>query len=408
MEENKFDFEAFARQAGEQLRAGKPLTGADGVFTPLLKKIIESSLEGELDDHLQETRKGAKNRRNGHAQKNIQSSLGGFDIFSPRDRNSTFDPQTVNKRKRVISEDIDKKILGLYGLGMSYSDIQHHLKDIYDFEISDGTITAITDRIIPAIKEWQNRPLENVYPVVWLDAMHFKVRQDGVVKSKAIYSILAVTVDGQKEVIGIYFGDNEASSFWRSVLNDLKMRGIKDICIACIDNLKGFGDAIEDVYPATEVQLCLVHQMRNSMKYLAWKDLKACVKDLKLIYKANNAEMGLHYLHEAELKWSQKYPVIFKSWRANWDRLSKFFDYTAAIRRIIYTTNPIESYHRMVRKVTKTKGAFSSEDAIVKQIYLATINANTKWQGQMFGWPIVRTELNTYFGDRLLKNDTLN
>lgn len=407
MEEKKFDFEAFVRAAGEQLRAGKPLTGADGVFTPLLKKVIEASLEGEMDDHLNDTRKKAGNRRNGHAQKNIQSSLGGFEIFSPRDRNATFDPQTVGKRKRVISEDIDKKIIGLYGLGMSYADIQQHLKDIYDFEISDGTITAITDRLIPAIKEWQNRPLESVYPVIWLDAMHFKVRQDGVVIGKAIYSILAVTVDGQKEVIGIYFGDTEASTFWRSVLNDLKIRGVKDICIACIDNLKGFAAAIEDAYPDAQVQLCLVHQMRNSIKYLAYKDLKACVKDLKQVYKAGNAEMGLYYLSEAEERWGKKYPVIFKSWRSNWDRLSKFYDYTPAIRRIIYTTNPIESYHRMVRKVTKTKGAFSSEDAIVKQIYLATINANTKWKGQIYGWPIVRSELNSYFGERLLKNDTL-
>ncbi len=179
MEENKFDFEAFVRKAGEQLRSGKPLTGSEGVFTPLLKQVIEASLEGELDDHLQDTRKGEKNRRNGHAQKNIQSSLGGFDIFSPRDRNSTFEPQTISKRQRVISEDMDKQIIALYGLGMSYSDIQHHLKDMYGFDISDGTLTAITDRIIPAIKEWQNRPLENVYPVIWLDAMHFKVRQDG-------------------------------------------------------------------------------------------------------------------------------------------------------------------------------------------------------------------------------------
>lgn len=407
MEEKKFDFEAFVKQAGEQLRSGKPLTGSDGVFTPLLKKILEASLEGELDDHLQETRKETKNRRNGHTQKNIQSSLGGFEIFSPRDRNATFEPQTIAKRQRVVSEDIDKKILGLYGLGMSYGDIQHHLKDMYDFDISDGTITAITDRIIPAIKEWQNRPLENVYPVMWLDAIHFKVRQDGVVKSKAVYSILAVTADGQKEVIGLYFGENESSSFWRSVLNDLKMRGIKDICIAVIDNLKGFGDAIEDVFPATEVQLCLVHQMRNSMKYMTYKDLKPCVRDLKKVYKAVNAEMALHYLDEAEQVWGKKYAAVFKSWRSNWDRLSQFFQYPSIIRRIIYTTNPIESYHRMVRKVTKTKGAFSTEDAIVKQIYLATINANTKWRGTMFGWNAVRNELNHYFKERLNKNDTL-
>ena len=384
------------------------MVGAEGVFTPLLKRVIEASLEGELADHLKDSKKEGKNRRNGHTQKNIQSSLGGFDIFSPRDRNASFEPQTISKRQRVISEDMDKKILGLYGLGMSYSDIQHHLKDIYDFDISDGTITAITDKLMPAIKEWQNRLLENVYPVMWLDAIHFKVRHDGSVKTRAIYSILGVSTDGQKEVIGIYFGENEGSSFWRSVLTDLKLRGVEDICIACIDNLKGFAEAIEDIFPQTDVQLCLVHQMRNSMKYINWRDLKPCIKDLKQIYKAVNAQMGLHYLDEAEKKWGTKYSVIFKSWRSNWDRLSSFFAYSPAIRKIIYTTNPIESYHRMVRKVTKTKGAFSSEDAIVKQIYLATINANTKWQGQMFGWTDVRTELTLRFGNRLSNNDTLN
>lgn len=407
MEKEQFDFEAFAREAGEKLRQGKPFTGEDGIFTPLLKRILETSLEGELDQHLKETRTEGKNRRNGHTQKNLKSSMGGIEIFAPRDRNSTFEPQTITKRQRTITSDIDKKIIALYGLGMSYGDIQAHLKDMYGVDISDGTLTSITDRLIPEIKEWQNRPLENVYPVIWLDAIHFKVRTDGVVKTRAIYSVLGVTLEGQKEVIGIYFGENESSSFWRQVLNDLKIRGIKDICIACIDNLKGFADAIEDVFPKTDVQLCLVHQMRNSMKYLSWKDLKPCVADLKKIYKANNAEMALHYLTLAEEKWGSKYGTIFKSWRTHWNRLIIFFQYPPAIRRIIYTTNPIESYHRMVRKVTKTKGAFSSEDAIVKQIYLATINANTKWQGQMLGWPSFRNELNNYFGERLL-NDTLN
>ena len=407
MAKEKFDFEAFVQQAGKQLRSGKPFTGTEGVFTPLIKQILEASLEGELDEHLEQTRQPAKNRRNGHAQKNIQSSLGSFDIFSPRDRNATFEPETVPKRQRVVSEDIDKQILALYGRGLSYSDIQSHLKEMYGVELSDGTLTAITDRIIPAIKEWQNRPLDSVYPVVWLDAMHFKVRTDGTVKTKAIYSILAVSTEGQKEVIGIYFGDNESSTFWRSVLNDLRMRGLQDICIACIDNLKGFGDAIEEIFPKTDVQLCLVHQMRNSMNCIVEKDMKPCVKDLKKIYKAINASMGLQYLQEAEDKWGTRYPMIFKSWRAHWERLSRFFQYTPAIRRIIYTTNTIESYHRMVRKVTKTKGAFSSEDAIVKQIYLATINANTKWRGQIFSWTTVRNELNIMFGERLLKNDTL-
>ncbi|TCJ12657.1 IS256 family transposase [Flaviaesturariibacter flavus] len=403
MEKKSFDFDAFVKEAGEQLRSGKPLVGAEGVFTPLLKRVIEASLEGEMDEHLKEKKRPGGNRRNGHTQKNIQSSLGGFDIFSPRDRDASFEPQTVAKRQRVISEDMDQKILSLYGMGLSYSDIQKHLKEIYDFDISDGTLTAITDRIIPAIKEWQNRVLESVYPVVWLDAIHFKVRQDGVVKTRAIYSILAVSTEGQKEVIGIYFGENEGAAFWRSVLADLRHRGVEDICIACIDNLKGFAEAIEDLFPQTEVQLCLVHQMRNSMKYMNWKDLKPFVRDLKQVYKAVNAAMGLHYLEEAEKKWGARYSIIFKSWRANWERLSTFFNYSPAIRKIIYTTNPIESYHRMVRKVTKTKGAFSSEDAIVKQIYLATINANTRWQGTMFAWTTVRTELTLKYGDRLNK-----
>lgn len=407
MENEKFDFEEFARKAGAQLQQGKPLTGKDGVFTPLLKKILEASLEGEMDSHLEQTRTEKKNRRNGKSGKTIQSTLGEIDINTPRDRNSTFEPQTVGKRQRSLSSDIDKQIIALYGRGMSYSDIQAHLRDMFGVEVSDGTLSAITDRIIPEIKDWQSRPLENIYPVIWLDAMHFKVRENGVVKAKAVYSILGVTLDGQKEVIGIYIGDHESSSFWRQVLNDLKMRGIKDICIACIDNLTGFAEVIEQTYPICEVQLCLVHQMRNSMKYMSWKDLRACVNDLKEIYNANNADMASHKLNQAEEKWGTKYAVVFKSWRNNWDRLINFFQYPPALRRIIYTTNPIESYHRMVRKVTKTKGAFSSEDAILKQIYLATINANTKWHGQMFGWNIVRNELNIYFGDRLLNSDTV-
>lgn len=407
-EKEKFDFEAFVREAAEQLKAGKPMVGSEGVFTPLLKKIIEASLEGELDSHLSQTREADKNKRNGHKRKNIQSLLGGFEIFSPRDRNATFDPQIVEKRQRNISSDIDQQIIALYGRGMSYSDIQSHVKELYGIELSNGTISAITDRIIPAIKEWQNRPLESVYAVLWLDAMHFKVRDSGVVKTKAIYSILGVNQEGEKEVIGIYFGEHESSTFWRQVLHDLKMRGVEDILVACIDNLRGFGDAIEDIFPLTDVQLCLVHQMRNSMKYISDKDLKPMVMDLKKIYTATNEDMAKHYLSEAEKVWGEKYKIIFKSWHNNWERLTNFFKYPPALRKVIYTTNPIESYHRMVRKITKTKGAFVSEDAIIKQIYLATINAQTRWNGSIFGWSSVRRDLKDYFSNRFLTNDTLN
>ena len=236
------------------------------------------ALNGEMDAHLTQTRKVQRNRRNGHTQKTIQSPLGGFEVFSPRDRNSTFEPQIVEKRRHSISSDIDQQIIALYGRGMSYSDIQGHLMEIYGLAISDATLTAITDRIMPQIKDWQNRVLESVYPVVWMDAMHYKVRENGKVMAKAIYSVLGVTLDGQKEVLGIYFGNHESASFWRQVLNELQMRGVEDIMVVCIDNLRGFGDAVEDIYPRTDVQLCLVHQMRNSMKYMSDKDVKPIIE----------------------------------------------------------------------------------------------------------------------------------
>ncbi len=410
MKENKptFDFEKFAREAAKHLKSGKPMVGSEGVFTPLLKRILEAALEGEQEAHLEQTRKAEQNRRNGRKRKNLQSPLGGFEIFSPRDRNATFEPQIVKKRQHKITSDIDEQILALYSRGMSYLDIQYHLREIYGIEVAEGTLSAIIDRIIPEIKEWQNRPLESVYPVIWLDAMHFKVRDNGTVITKAIYSILAVSCEGEKEVIGIYFGEHESSTFWRAVLHDLKMRGVKDIFIACIDNLRGFADAIEDIYPNTDVQLCLVHQMRNSMKYIPDKDLKPMVKDLKKIYQASNADMAQHYLEEAEKTWGDKYKIVFRSWHNNWSRLTNFFKHPPALRKVIYTTNPIESYHRMIRKVTKTKGAFNSETAIIKQIYLATINAHTRWRGTIFGWTSIRLDLNNYFGIRFLNPDTLN
>ncbi len=390
-----------------ELSSGKPLTGKGGVFTPLLKQIIEASLEGEMDAHMDQTRSKDKNRRNGRTRKNIQSSLGGFEIFAPRDRSGSFDPQMVQKRQHRISSDIDAQILSLYSRGMSYSDIQDHLMEIYGVEISKGSLTSVTDRVLPEIRQWQNRPLEDVYPVIWLDAMHFKVRDQGKVSSKAIYSVLGVNKDGQKQVIGLYFGDNESSAFWKQVLYDLQERGIKDIFVACIDNLSGFADAIEDLFPRTDVQLCLVHQMRNSMKYATHRDIKPLAKALRQIYRANNEQMAQEYLREAEEQWGQKYKVVFRSWHNNWERLTAFLRYPPALRRVIYTTNPIESYHRMVRKATKTKGAFTSETAIIKQIYLATINAQTRWNGTMFGWSNVRRDLCDYFEDRFLTNDTL-
>lgn len=401
MEKDKFDYEAFNKQLIEDIREGKSLIGKDGIFTPLIKMALEGSLKAELEEHLNSTRETDKNRRNGKTSKTVKSQLGSFELDNPRDRNGTFEPKIVEKRQIKLSKDFDEKIISLFGLGMSYSDIQQHFKELYDYEVSDGTISAITDQLLPEIREWQNRPLESVYPVIWMDAMHYKVREDGTVRSKAIYSILGVNIDGCKEVLGIYIGDSESASFWRQVLNNLQQRGIKDIFIACIDNLSGFGDAIDDFFPETEVQLCLVHQMRNSAKYVTYKDLRAVMNDLKLVYKAATEDQGLAYLEAAEIKWGKKYPSIFKSWRNNWNRLANIFKYRQELKRIIYTTNPIESYHRMVRKVTKTKGSFTSENAILKQVYLAIINAQTKWSGQVFSWNIIRNELNQYFSHRM-------
>lgn len=409
MKEKKFDFEKFSKEVQEGLRSKKPLLGQDGLFTPLIKQFLEAALEGEMEAHLQQEipEEKPKNRRNGKSRKQVQSTLGSFELETPRDRNSSFEPEIVGKREVKITSDIDQKIIGLYGLGMSYTDIRSHLKEMYDFDVSEGTLTSITDQILPAIKEWQNRPLESIYPVVWLDAMHYKVRDEGVVKSKAVYSVLGVNMEGEKDVLGVYLGANESAGYWRSILTNLQERGVKDIFIACIDNLSGFGDAIDDYYPQTTVQLCLVHQMRNSLKYVSDKDIKAVSRDLKEIYRANMENDGLQALARAEEKWGDKYPIIFRSWDKNWDRLANIYHYGSALRRLIYTTNPIESYHRMIRKVTKTKGAFNSEKAILKLIYLAVQNAQTKWNGTIFSWKTIRQELIFKFENRI-NTDTVH
>lgn len=403
----KINWEEFSKQAAEQIREGKPLTGTDGVFTPLIKQVLEAALEGELDYHLEKTRVSTKNRRNGHTQKNLKSSLGGIEIFSPRDRNGTFEPQTIEKRQTILPGDLDEKILSLYGLGMSYNDIQSHLSEMYGLTVSDSVINKITERIIPAIREWQSRPLERLYAVVWMDAIHFKIREDGKVISKAIYTVLGINLQGYKEVLGLYLGQNESASFWLQVLSDLNQRGVEDILIASIDNLKGFADAVETIFPETEVQLCVIHQLRNSMKYVSWKDYRTLIQDLKTIYKASTITLAEHNLDEFEKKWGKQYPKIIQSWRSNWERLSYYFKYPEPIRKLVYTTNTVEGYHRMVRKVTKSKGAFTSDMAMLKLVYLATIQFNKRWENKIFGWPSIYNQLFIYFDERIKKSDTL-
>ena len=405
--EEKFNLDEFSKDLAEQIRNGKGLTGKDGALTPLLKKVIEAALEGELDEHIKETKEDSGNRRNGHTQKNLKSSLGGIEIFAPRDREGSFNPQTIAKRQRTLPGDLDEKILSLYSRGMSYRDIRSQIEEIYGVQISDGTISSITDRVVPVIREWQSRPLERLYPIIWMDAMHFKIREDGSVRTKAIYTILGVDLEGKKEVLGLYQGEHESASFWLQVLNDLSQRGVQDILIASIDNLKGFAEAIENMFPKTEVQLCVIHQIRNSLKYIPWKNQREFMKDLKQVYKASTLEIAQHNLDQLEDKWAKQYPVVIKSWRTNWNRLSNYFKYPEPIRRLIYTTNTVEGYHRMVRKVTKSKGAFTSETAMLKLVFMATMNFQRRWQTSIYNWPNILNQLTIYYEDRILGNDTL-
>lgn len=398
-EEGRLSLEDFEREALEKLKQGAPLSGPGGIFTPLLKRILEASLDGELESHLEESQE--ENRRNGKISKTLKTSLGNVDLQTPRDRNSSFEPQIVKKRQRVLNEELDEKILSLYGLGLSYSDIRKHMEQIYGVETSEATISSVTDKVIDEVKEWQNRALESVYPVVWLDAVHFKVREEGRIVSKAVYCVIGVNREGLKDILGMYLGHSEGASFWLGVLSDLRSRGIEDIFIACIDNLKGFAQAIESSFPRTDVQLCVVHQVRNTMRFVPYKESKAVVKDMKQIYQAAGIEASRSALEAFCQKWESKYPYSTKSWASNWERLSQFYKYPPEIRKLIYTTNVIENFNGRLRKVTKTKRVFSSDMALMKLLYLIQKQfVEDNWQSPIFGWRTIQSQLTIIFDER--------
>ncbi len=386
------------KKALDQLLSGKSLFGKDGAFAPMLKSFIEKALQVEMSSHLENS---SNNKRNGKGKKTLKSSLGSFEITTPTDRKSNFEPALIKKRQTILAENLSEKIIGLYGLGMSLRDISSHIKEIYDSDISHTVLSQITDQIIPDIKAWQSRPLEAVYCIAWLDAMDYKVRVDGKVQHKALYNILAVNKDGKKEILGMYISENEGANFWLQVLTDLQQRGLKDILIACTDNLKGFSEAILSIYPKTQIQKCIVHQIRNSLKYIASKDQKEFLKDLKLVYKAINKDIAEDQLLLLEEKWGDKYPVVIESWNNNWEELSAYFEYTEPIRKIIYTTNAVEGFHRQVRKVTKTKGAFPNDMSLLKLVYLATKNIEKKWTSPLQNWSLTVQQFYIKFGDRI-------
>eukprot|EP01119_Soliformovum_irregulare_P020674 TRINITY_DN6740_c1_g1_i1.p1 TRINITY_DN6740_c1_g1~~TRINITY_DN6740_c1_g1_i1.p1 ORF type:complete len:416 (-),score=-114.41 TRINITY_DN6740_c1_g1_i1:23-1270(-) len=379
--------------------AGKPLLGSGGLLTNLVKDITQISLQGEMDAHLDGSLEEGGNRRNGYSPKRIRTGGGSFDIKVPRDRNSSFEPQLVKKRQTVLNEELDNKILALYSLGTSYEGISSHLSEIYGVDASASMITAITDRLLPQIVEWRARPLESIYTIVFLDAMYFKVRQDSKVVTRVLYNVMGITQAGYKDILGFYTCESEGSHFWLSVLNDLKARGVKDILIASIDGLKGF--AIAAAFPMTEVQLCVVHQIRNSLKYVASKNQKEFMKDLKTIYQAENKELAEYNLLNLEEKWQNRYPMVIKSWQQNWDNLSTYFKYSGDIKKLIYTTNPIEGFHRQIRKYTKTKGAFVSENALFKLIFCAIKQITAKWNQPIPNWALTISQLDIFFPGRI-------
>ena len=398
-EQLDFDFNEILKE----YRNGKRLTGKDGLLAPLIKQLTEAALEAEIESHIaNDVLNGNRNRRNGVNKKTIKgTSDGSFELETPRDRNGSFEPQIVKKHQTTISDEIEEKILSMYGLGMSYKDISSHIEDIYQVSISSATISAVTDKIIEQVKQWQARPLESIYPFVWLDAIHYKIKEGGKYISKAVYTILGVGIDGKKEILGLYLSENEGANFWLSVLTDLNNRGLKDILIASVDGLKGFPEAIKTIFPRTEVQLCIIHQIRNSMRYVASKNHKEFMKDLKLVYQASTKELAEDALLKLDEKWGQKYPIVIGSWKSKWENLSVYFKYPPEIRKVIYTTNIIESVHRQFRKLTKTKGAFPNENSLLKLLYMGIKNAQKKWTMPVQNWNLTLSQLAIFFEGRL-------
>lgn len=375
-------------------------SGIQNAIAPLIKRVMEAALQGEIEEHLEQDN-ASKNYRNGTSRKMVKSSAGEFELETPRDRNAEFEPAIVKKRQTVIADDLDLKILNLYANGMSYTDIRENLEDIYQIPISNGTINKITDRLLPELEEWRNRPLASVYSVLYLDAIHFKIRENGHVVSKAIYSLLGIDSNGKKDILGLYISEAEGANFWAGILASLKERGVEDILIACVDGLKGFPEAINSLFPATEIQLCVIHQIRNSLRYVASGDQKEFMKDLKEIYKASSKNLAETKLLNLDAKWGKRYPIVINSWNNNWENLSTYFKYDKHIRKLIYTTNAVEGLHRMVRKYTKSKGSFTSENALLKLVYCAYMKITKKWTSPINNWALIVSQLGIHFPDRL-------
>ncbi len=394
--------EAMAKELAKDLKTEKDL---DNLTRHLMKATIETALEAELGSHLGYTKheKGRRedgNTRNGHSKKTLKSDYGELEIANPRDRNGTFEPQIVKKGQRRTGA-LDSQILSLYAKGMSTRDIAETIEEMYGAEVSHTVISNVTESVMDEVVEWQNRPLESVYPIVYLDCLVVKVRQDKRVINKSVYLAVGLNREGQKELLGLWIAENEGSKFWLSVLTELKNRGLKDIFIACVDGLKGFPEAIMAVYPQTKVQLCIVHMVRNSLKYVGWKNKKTVAADLRLIYSSTTEQEAQKQLDDFSEKWDEQYPVISKMWRQHWANLITFFDYSEDIRKVVYTTNIIESINSSLRKVIKTRKIFPSDNSAFKVIYLAIKSLSKRWTMPVRNWTGALNQFEIEFGDRL-------
>jgi len=392
----------------DELLKGKTpeeILGKGGLVKELTKRLVERALEGELTDHLGYEKNAASGRktgnsRNGKSTKRVKGDSGELELEVPRDRDGSFDPQLVRKRQRRLPG-FDEKVIALYARGMTTREIQGHLHELYDVEVSPTLISNVTDTVLEDVKAWQSRPLDAVYPIVYLDAIHVKLRTSGHVQNQAVYLALGVNLEGQKELLGLWVGETEGAKFWLSVLTELRNRGVQDILIACVDGLKGFPDAIESVFPKTQVQLCIVHMIRNSLRYVAWKDRKTLAADLKTIYKAPTLAPAENALDAFCEKWDERFPTVGKLWRQHWTNLSAFFAYPEPIRKVIYTTNAIESINSQLRKVTKKRGAFPNAESVRKVLYLAITKASQRWTRSIHDWVAALNQLSIVFQGRV-------
>jgi transposase-like protein len=396
----------------EKIRELLELAGVNGMediqqlFRETIAEFMEDGLDAEMDEHLGYDRYDTKEKetddsRNGHSSKTLRTSFGDMPIQVPRDRKGEFDPVILKKNQTSISQDVEEKIISMYAKGMSSTDIGDHIRDIYGIEVSESTVSRITDKVLPAAKEWQQRPLESIYAVMFMDAIHYHVRSEGQIVKKAVYIAIGIDLDGRKDVLGMWVGENESAKYWATVLNSLRNRGVEDVFIACTDNLTGFSNAIEAVFPKTDIQNCIIHQLRNSSKYVSYKDLKSLMADLKQVYAAVDEPSAEAALDRFAEKWDKKYPKISASWRENWPNLSTYFKFPEELRRLIYTTNAIEGFNRQLRKVTKSKAVFPTDDSLFKMLYLAMVDITKKWTGRRQDWSVIHAQLAVYYADRM-------